>query len=198
MPTDAEFMRRLRAGFAEEAAERAQTLDSALVEMQSAPEPARQALVEAVFREAHSIKGAARAVDLVEVEGLCQALEDVFSQWRRESAPPLPGDFDVLHRAVDFIRAAAIPDGPVRGPQIKAVLGELSELRAGKRAAPSASTPAPVAEVELPLTTASSVRIPAAKLDAVLLQAEELLLAKTSARRSAGAAHRLHREYTEW
>ncbi|SFZ79482.1 hybrid sensor histidine kinase/response regulator [Chitinimonas taiwanensis] len=74
MPLDRQaLMQRLLASFQEEAAERLAVLDSELPTWQrGAPTPAS---VETVFREVHSLKGAARAVGLLEIEQICHAWE---------------------------------------------------------------------------------------------------------------------------
>ena len=76
---DEEFLQRLRATFRVEAAEHLQDIGTGLLELEkaAAPEQQRQ-LIETVFRAAHSLKGAARAVNSMETESLCQSLEDLF------------------------------------------------------------------------------------------------------------------------
>ena len=58
---DQEFLRILLATFSVEAAEHIAALSSGLFELEKANTPERRAeIVETVFREAHSLKGAAR------------------------------------------------------------------------------------------------------------------------------------------
>src|SRR6202043_2346881 len=79
--TEEEFLRTLRATFKVEAAEHLQAIGTGLLELEKAPAPAEQLqLIETVFRAAHSLKGAARAVGLTDVESLCQSLEDLFAR----------------------------------------------------------------------------------------------------------------------
>ena len=42
----------------------------------------RMVIVESVFREVHSFKGAARSVNMSAVEALCQSMESVFAAWK--------------------------------------------------------------------------------------------------------------------
>ena len=73
---DDDFLKTLRATFKVEAEEHLQTMATGLLELEkSSDEDARRRLVEDVFRAAHSLKGAARAVDVTEIESLCQSLE---------------------------------------------------------------------------------------------------------------------------
>ena len=79
-----QFLKSLRATFAVEANEHLEAIAAGLVALEKPITPdEQQPLVETVFRAAHSLKGAARAVNLVEVESVCQVLEDVFAAWKR-------------------------------------------------------------------------------------------------------------------
>src|ERR1700722_9542312 len=99
-----EFLRSLRATFKVEAAEHLQTIGSGLLELEKTAEPAtQQQIVETVFRAAHSLKGAARAVNLTEIELLCQSLEEQFAAWKRGESQPTPPTLDRAHRAIDGI-----------------------------------------------------------------------------------------------
>ena len=65
-------------------------------------------IIETVFREAHSLKGAARAVGVAEIESICQAAgECVLGAQSARSSTIRPGLFDVLHDAVDALSKAA-------------------------------------------------------------------------------------------
>ena len=108
---DDEFLRALRATFKVEAAEHLQAMAAGLLELEKAPgADAQRRLVETVFRAAHSLKGAARAVDFTDIESLCQSLEDVCSppgSGRR--ARPSPQALDTAHRALDAVTIARRP-----------------------------------------------------------------------------------------
>jgi two-component system chemotaxis sensor kinase CheA len=98
-----DFLKRLQAAFTVEAAEHCQALSTGLLDLENAPEERRRGLIENIFRSAHSLKGAARAVSLTTVEAICQRLETVFDSWRRGRSRPKPTVFDVLHRAVSRV-----------------------------------------------------------------------------------------------
>src|SRR5690606_26043558 len=68
--------------------------------------------ISTIFREAHSLKGAARAVDLPEIELICQSIESIFSAWRKQGTPPASEAFDPLLDAIALIeRLLPGPDG---------------------------------------------------------------------------------------
>src|SRR5271170_5998195 len=99
---DEEFISRLRATFKVEAEEHLQAISSTLLELEKAPSAMPATVtVENVYREAHSLKGAARAVDFSDIEAICQAIESVFAEWKRELSIPSPESLDALHRALD-------------------------------------------------------------------------------------------------
>jgi two-component system chemotaxis sensor kinase CheA len=101
---DNAFQKRLLATFKVEAGEHAQALSSSLIELETAAGSGQQAaIIETVFRESHSLKGAARAVGKIEVESLCQALEGVFSQLKSKAIQLSPPLLNLLDEAVDTL-----------------------------------------------------------------------------------------------
>jgi two-component system, chemotaxis family, sensor kinase CheA len=63
----------------------------------------RQNLVEVTFREVHSLKGASRAVNLLDVERLCQSIESVFSLLKQQLIIPTKYFFNILHSAMNLL-----------------------------------------------------------------------------------------------
>ncbi|MBC8509392.1 MAG: Hpt domain-containing protein [Chloroflexi bacterium] len=75
-----EFKRTLLATFKGELDDHLGTLNRELLALErNPPQDEQEAILEEVFRAAHSIKGAARAVDLGNISMLAHRLEDVFS-----------------------------------------------------------------------------------------------------------------------
>lgn len=98
------FLKRLLATFRVEADEYIKSLSSGLIQLEkSTPGDAQTRLVETMYREAHSLKGAARSVDLSGIETICQNMESVLRKFKHTGVVRDPGVFDVLHRAVDMI-----------------------------------------------------------------------------------------------
>ena len=184
---DEEFLRSLRATFKVEAGEHLQEIGKGLLHLEKAAAPeVQQQLIETVFRAAHSLKGAARAVDFTEIESLCQSIEDLFAAWKRRESLPTPSSLDTAHRAIDKMAQA-----------ISASAGAPQSARPPQEAPPAA--PQPVA----PITgETDTVRISTSSLDARLLEAEEMLAAKLAVEQRAadlGAmAGRLELWRKEW
>lgn len=97
-----EFKKRLLAAFEIEAAEHAGIISKgvALLE-QDNPACNVKEITETVFRATHSLKGAARAVDMTDIEALCKSLENVFAIWKKDS--PLLEHIKTVYLAVDAI-----------------------------------------------------------------------------------------------
>ncbi len=81
MKNKEEFLKRIVATFRLEAEENVNALYSDLIELEkNPPDHRRKELIEIIYRAAHSLKGAARAVDMIEIESLCHAFEGEESQ----------------------------------------------------------------------------------------------------------------------
>src|SRR3970040_1715590 len=93
-----EFLKKLLATFRVEADEHLKAMSSGLLELEKTPAGEQQTeLVEKIFREAHSLKGAARAVNLTQIESVCQALESVFAALKGNRLPLSPPFLCLLH-----------------------------------------------------------------------------------------------------
>ncbi|CAG1064812.1 two-component system, chemotaxis family, sensor kinase CheA [uncultured bacterium] len=135
MEREKEFRKRLLATFKAEAMEHVVTMGACLTELERMPPiEVQMEVVETIFREAHSLKGAARAVNLAEVESVCQALESIFAQWKVRRVNQSRELFDTLYLAVDTVRSA-ISAGPeehgVPAEQLSSLVAELERLSAG-------------------------------------------------------------------
>lgn len=228
MPNHEELLKRLCATFKVEAEDHLQAMSSVLLDLEKNPSGEKDAeQIEVVFRRAHSLKGAARAVNLTAIETICHSLENFFTGWKRREINPGPEHFDTLHRALDLIRKsiptadekqAAVHDpefltlarelekwggqGRTGRVQPVALAASTSESRVGEAEAQLSEEkarsigPSPAAtqtdaarlssaagsaqEVPsfAPSGLAQTVRISTAKLDKVLLEAEEMLSVK--------------------
>src|SRR3989304_5992572 len=108
MPTtDEEIMRQLMATFKLEADEHLQAMNELLLKLEKNQDASQtQPLIEDIFREAHSLKGAARAVDAALVESVAHGIENVFAAAKRGEIEPTPALYDLFYEALDQITAA--------------------------------------------------------------------------------------------
>jgi two-component system chemotaxis sensor kinase CheA len=197
---DIEFQKRLLATFRDETKEHLGAISAGLLALEKATEPEkRQAILETVFREAHSLKGAARAVGMSGIESLSHALEGVFAGFKRGEVVPSQTLFDLLHRTTDTIEklllsgeAGGTTAGTIPIRELIVTL-EQSAKHASSRHSPPEPPPAEhPPESDNPersytesaiesATVSDTIRISSVKLDSLLHQAEEMLILKQAA-----------------
>jgi len=123
---DDEFLKRLLAAFKIEAEEHIRAIANGLLDLEKTDSPSlRKKLVETMYREAHSLKGAARSVNKSDVESVCQAVESVFSALKKERIEISTELFDTLHHSTDVMTELL---SEARGVGIQEVIGHLSRL----------------------------------------------------------------------
>jgi two-component system, chemotaxis family, sensor kinase CheA len=104
MLSDNEIMDQVLAAFREEQAEHRQAAGELLLALERNPtHPQRQALLDRLFREAHSLKGGARAAGQPEIEQLAHRIEDLFSAVRHGRRQLTPDVCDPVYAALDAI-----------------------------------------------------------------------------------------------
>ncbi|MBV9852800.1 MAG: response regulator [Armatimonadetes bacterium] len=143
---DDEFLRELQAAFQVEADEHLQAMSSGLLELEKMPAAEQPAsLLETVYREAHSLKGASRAVNMTDVETVCQSLETVLAAWKRHDVVPSPGLFDTMHRALDMIgKLLSVPAGGGDAPDKHQITEITHQLDRGAGARDVVGQPEPI------------------------------------------------------
>lgn len=132
-----EFLKKIRATFRIEAEENIRSMTSTLIELEKNPSETRKMeLIEIIFRQAHSLKSASRAVNITDIESVCHSLESVFSALKNKIIGFTPKIFDVLHQAVNILNEILLsPDGKISTELKDRVLDislRLSEIEAGK------------------------------------------------------------------
>jgi two-component system chemotaxis sensor kinase CheA len=98
------FFKELLSMYKIEAEEHLKAISSGLLDLEKVEDPAkRKSIIEVVYREAHSLKGASRAVNLGDVETICQAMESVFALMKKGELEASADTYDILLKAVDDI-----------------------------------------------------------------------------------------------
>lgn len=232
---DEELLKRLLPMFQIEAQDHLKAISSGLIEIEKSG-PERQAeIIETVYRESHSLKGAARSVNRSDVVAICQSMESVFSALKHKEITPYSQILDLLHQTVDCTSKLVI--GKQLAVSEESSVGELihrledmaqchkhrrsdreeakgaepdavSERRAAREERLPDAEPAPSAEISVPpelpavsvLASAltGTVRISTAKLDALFLQAEEMLSLKLAIGRHTGELGELKKVFLRW
>ncbi len=166
---DDELLARLRAAFRSEAQERLTTVSTTLLDLERAAEPEQQQpILETVFREAHSLKGAARAVNLNDIETLCQAIENVFGALKKGEIPVSPEIFDTLHESVgvieEILSTLDADDGAPASVQVAPLIDRFKHLR--DEGADTSQTPAEPATQIQAVQAPEATPVPTAVLEA--------------------------------
>ncbi len=198
-----EFQRKLLSIFRIEAKEHLTTITSGLIELEKPTAGDRPELLETIYRESHSLKGAARSVNLGDAVAVCQSLENVFAALKRKEIETSPNLFDILHRAADTVAGLVGMEEEMTSSgkaSIKELIRDIETIVKGT--APLKIDQHPKEEKESRIdeepdkkelkgsntspgektfAVPETVRIPAAKLDALLFRAEEMLSFKLAA-----------------
>ena len=150
--------------FRDESAERLDQMDTALLAVESGAAGAET--IDSLFRNAHTIKGAAGMLGFDDVRALAHAAEDVLASVR--TAGVFPPDF-----AAPLLRATAALRAQVNGTA-EPVAGLLDDLAACRAGPPGGEPPGRAPE---PSTAAASERVapaPAADVRTLRVSAEKI------------------------
>ena len=185
---------KLRELFKAESEEHLQHLDDALLRLENTP--GDQALLEEAFREAHSLKGAARMLGLSAIQAPAHLLEDELNAARQGARPLNAESIARMSDKLSQLRRLSLEAVATGGA--KAGAGKQQNAGASSAGRPSASTatsaePGTRTEPDIPaagpMTLApfhiDSVRVDTKRLDALMTHAGELTVTRTR------VAHRL-------
>ncbi|HET7061419.1 MAG TPA: hybrid sensor histidine kinase/response regulator [Nitrosospira sp.] len=218
------LLKRLLAMFRVEAEGYLQDMSAGLLALEAKPGDMKGAsIIETALRSAHSLKGAARAVNLTQIEAACRSLENVFSALKDKSLAISSPLIDLLLQTLDAVGALVAgedsmmerqkslltaitrqldetmkspPQGLPRPPRARAA-SPLSLLLPDEPspvdAGASANSPSPA-----PSHASATIRVPTAKLEEVLRQVEELLLPRLAAGQRARELGEAVAAFGEW
>lgn len=183
--------------FLAEARENLETLNTAIVAIEAAPED--RDTLDAVFRVAHSVKGMAATMGYENITSLTHAMEDVLSKLRERSGSIQTGAIDTLFSCMDTLTQLVneIGDGGVEKTDPAPLIDSLNGLlRAGDEietevtqaeaqdlvvsAEPVPAGPDLVNAAVKDAQNRATVRVEAARLDTLLHMIGELVVRRSS------------------
>ncbi|MBC2581454.1 response regulator [Clostridium sp. DJ247] len=124
---DAEFFKKLRSTFNIEAHEHLRTISLSMIELEKEQIEDRKSVIETIHREFHSLKGAARSVNIREIETICHNVENIFSNIKKGKSILSSEMFDILNKAVDTIEdILSLSDSETK--DISIVIEELKKI----------------------------------------------------------------------
>jgi two-component system, chemotaxis family, sensor kinase CheA len=156
---DEDIVRQLRATFKIEAAEHIQAMNRVLLTLEENPEgEQRTSLIEEIFREAHSLKGAAGAADFSEVESTAHKLESAFGAAKSGKISLTRDVCDILYAGIDAVAIivdSAFDEKP-HGIDLPALHARLIQVAEGRGGAGEKKADAPAAAAAKPAGNGNS------------------------------------------
>lgn len=207
---DETFLKILLETFTLEAREHLDMISNGLLELENSEGKEEMGhIIETLFREAHSLKGAARSVNVTEIEEVCKVIEDVFGHYKKshEAIPKLT--IENLLESVDFVAILtnATPQERVgHKPKVRTTIKKITELlNATEDLEPThlskeknlKQEPTELTDLEekpidksaentineTKIPESQTIRVPVKKLNRIMLQSEEMLFAKIISQR---------------
>jgi two-component system chemotaxis sensor kinase CheA len=173
---------KLAAIFQGEHAEHLAHIRSILALLQNTGETKGGTQLDEAFRRAHSLKGAARAVDLDVVEGLATGLETLFSRVRAGTLPLDQPAARVIHQVLDAsedcmlaIREGRIPDRPAVALRAMEELLGIQAPAEEKPADLAVQTAGAAPASPVVLQPVEMVRLPAQNLDRLVRSTSQIV-----------------------
>ena len=151
MTEDEEFLRDLMETFRQDAEEHIGALSTALVELEAAGEGyAAHAPLEILLREAHSLKGAAAAVEYALMVSICQNVESVFSALKHAELQVTYPVVDALSECVDCLQGCLVAGEASMEGRVDAALERLAAVGKPTNARPDRQQTPPIAAPDAP------------------------------------------------
>jgi two-component system, chemotaxis family, sensor kinase CheA len=195
--TNGSLMQQLMQTFRDEGEDHLQVINNALLQYERADAPEQQQeIIQAAFRAAHSLKGAARAVSLTEVQTLAHAMESVFQHVRDAHYRLSSDECDHLYDALDLVKShlagSSLPVADM-ADQLLRISGQTAKSVDAELAAPAVQ----------PISTRTggteeTIRISLRKLDDLMAEVGEMLISRISADARQAEIHTISSLLESW
>lgn len=206
---DTEFTAKLLATFKIEAEEHIQALSKEIVAFEQSKDPEeKKKLLESIFREAHSLKGAARSVNQLTIQTVCQALENVLAALKQERLQPSKEIINGMYATLDLIQKILSGDhAHVDKDTVNALIHTLDQFLEGQPKQQAIPETKKIIEIkeEVPLPPTQPIREPERtirvserKLDLLFQQIEEMLSIKLNAYHHHEFLRQIYTELNAW
>jgi two-component system chemotaxis sensor kinase CheA len=172
-----ELVARLRAMFAEELEDQVREANGHLLALERAPNHAEE--LRSLFRVMHTLKGAARAANMPDIERLCHRLESMLASARDEGRALDPAELQMLFDGVDRLTAER---ERLRGPSVAAT------GTAPEHVDEATPTPAPVRSEP----ARDAVRVGQDRIDALFAASNRLLIVAAQQRAQPAVIEELY------
>ncbi len=186
-----DFLKELLADFRVEAFEHYQSIINGLISLEKTNGGTDEfcLTIEKIFRETHSLKGAARTVNLPGIEKLCMSMESRFNSLKKGEIQLTPQLMDAFHVASNALKQLLDSldngDKPSTGQNINMIVQHLENAHMASAAKievkekPLANIPMESTDQERPIEKESdTIRISSAKQIDILNRAEDFISIK--------------------
>lgn len=129
--TDDIFRKQLLETFREEAFEYLEDISQGLIILEKSGTKKRMDIVENIYRKTHSLKGAARAVNIPQIVSICQNLENIFSAMLKDEFEADDKAFDTFYQSIKYVRSK-LSENDDEG-SFSGIIVELKDLSAKKK-----------------------------------------------------------------
>jgi two-component system chemotaxis sensor kinase CheA len=195
--SDDDILQAIGETFRVESAERVGEINRLLLELERGDGSEPDETLDAIAREAHTLKGGASVLGLERVRDTAHAMEEVFEALRDARTGPPPELFDLLFGSLDRLGAACArlsDSAPEEAEALETLARECRRFAAtieSGEAVHAASVPVPDrVRVEPPgartpeartraAAPEETIRVPIGKLDSLMAQIGELLIARS-------------------
>jgi len=162
---------RLRAMFAEELEDQASAANAHVLALERSPNDAEE--LRSLFRVMHTLKGAARAANVLDLERLCHRLESMLASARDEGRALAPAELQMLFDGVDELTEAGArlrgeTSAPVASPDLGSASAEPSQV--------------PTEPARHEAVRESGIRVGQDRVDALFTASNRLLIVAAQAR----------------
>lgn len=216
--TEAAFLERMKGLFRVEAEEHLNVLSKGLIALEGKPEPkAQKEWIETIYREAHSLKGAARVVNFVAIQEICQSLESVLSAWKNNKISVTTELFNTLYSTLDLIKGYISPSNTQAAvtdqQHLNALIKDLNGALVNRTLDSNGTQPhSEISSISSPETTKEhvpepihqepimdkTIRVSTKKLDKLFQQVEETLIIKLTANQRVAAIKDMQNSFKKW
>lgn len=181
-PMDESWMDELLEMFRVEGVEHLKVISSGLMELENQTAEDADAIKEVVYREAHSLKGAARSIGLTQIENVCQVMENVVFAYKRNTLQLSAEHFDGIHAVLDALELHIREDQPLDMARWAEVLNQIMD---SEKTAVQAEAEAEVKPVKPKVTRETlhkkrieTLKVPVERMDRLMEKAEAMLGSK--------------------
>lgn len=155
------LIERLMTTFLAELSDHVRTINDELLALEKDPAgPGREERYSALFRAAHSLKGASRSVGVAVIEEACHRLEEILAVARDEGAPLGPDLFALMFETADAVEEAGMRLHEQHDLNDSPLALLLPRLESAAKAYLEPPPPSPVIETVLPTEPPSTSQLP--------------------------------------